>query len=528
MAKEISFSNEARTKLVKGVNTLANAVKITLGPRGRNVIIGTELDPFITNDGVTIAKAIDLEDKFEKMGAQLIRQAAEKTEKNAGDGTTTAIILTQAIINEGLKHLIAGVNPMYLKRGLQKGLAIIVESIKQQSEEIKSEKQISQIATISANNDTLIGQLIGDATKLVGIDGVINVEEAWTDKTTVEKIDGMEVKRPILSPYFITNQSRMIAELENALIMIADDKLYQLDSILPAMKIARDSDRPLFIIAEDIEGEALSTLIINSMKGNMRVAAIKAPGFGTRRKDILQDIATFTGAEVISSKYGVNIKSFNETHLGSANKIISGETTVIQEGNGSVDKVNNRIKFLQNKIKDNKTAAYEKEILSQRLATLSIGVAVLKVGASTEIEMKEKRMRIDDALHATKAAIDEGIVAGGGKALLNCIIELEKMKCNTHEEDVAKSILIHTLESPMRQIAINAGESADVVLEKAKQFNKGYNAATNEYVNLKKDGVIDPTKVVRNAIENAVSIAALILTTQVAISPMERISLYGE
>lgn len=529
MAKKIIFDEDAKTKLVKGINILADAVKITLGPRGQNVVIGTEHQPFISNDGVTIAKSINLKDEFENMGVDLVRQAAEKTEKEAGDGTTTAILLAQAIIDDGLKYLTAGVNPMYLKKSLLSGKKVIIDFIKNQSTEIKSSEQIKQIASISANNDEQIGKLISDATEMIGVDGIINVEESVNDKTTIERVEGIEIEKKILSPYFITDQNRMLARFEDAYIVIIDDKVTQLKKILPILQTATHYDKPILIIAEDIEGEALSGLIVNSMKGSLKVTAIKAPGYGSSRRELLQDIAVFTGATVLSSKYGVPLANFKEKHLGTARKVLSGETTVIQEGGGDKKQLEDRIKYIQEKIADEKTVDINKQLLQKRLAKLIIGVAVLKVGANTEAEMKEKRMRIDDALHATKAAIAEGIVAGGGQTLLDSIKYLKRnMTCKIYEDKIARDILIKALKTPTKQIAINSGQSADIILTKSLKSKKGYNAATDSYVDLKKSGIIDPTKVVRNTIENSISIASLILTTGAAISPEEKISLYGE
>jgi chaperonin GroEL len=527
MAKNIKFSKEAREKIVNGINTLANAVKITLGPRGRNVIIGSENDPIVTNDGVTVARAISLEDEFEMMGAQLIRQVADRTEREAGDGTTTATILTQAIIEEGMAGIKYNkVNPMYLKRGLEKGRDIIVEAIKEMSTDIKSEEQISQIATISANNDEIIGNLIGDAMKEIGIDGLINVEESKTHKTSIDKVDGMEVEKPILSPYFINDEQRMLASFEDPYILIVDDQIHSLKELLPILQISTGNNRPIFIIAEDVIGEALSGLVVNSMKGNLKVAAIKAPGYGDLRRELLSDIAIFTGAKIFSSKYGDGLDKFHEDDLGTAKKILCGETTVIQEGGGSVGYVNEKLDQLREKQKSD-IADYEKEKIANRIAKLSTGVAILKVGANTEVEMREKRMRIDDALHATRAAIEEGVVDGGGIALFRCIESLERMECNTEEDRVAKSILEKVLEVPLRQIATNCGEASDIVISEVKESNLGYNAATNEYVNLIENGIIDPTKVVRNTIENAISVASLILTTEVAIGLEQKKDVYS-
>jgi chaperonin GroEL len=544
MARTIIFQQDARARLINGVNKLADAVKITLGPRGLNVAIGEINHSYVINDGVTIAKTIDLQDEFEQMGAQLIRGAAEKTEIDVGDGTTTAILLTQAIIKEGLKYPHA--NSMLLKKHLLSLQKIISQKIEEQIEPITNTEQIKQIATISANNDEEIGSLIANAFEQVGLNGVIDIEEASSYNTNIKKVEGLEIKKELISPYFINNQRKGIAELENSYVLIVDDKITYLKDILPALQVATENDKPIFIIAEDITGEALSSLIVNTMKGNLKVAAIKAPGYGSRRREKLQDFAIFTGATVLSSKYSIPLRDFNEKHLGLAKKIVSGKTTIIQEGNFDQKKINDHIAHIKSQIVNDDISTYEKEILNYRLALLTTGIAVIKIGASTEMEMKEKYARIKDALNASRAAIDSGIVVGGGITLFNCANQLMKQKIsitNTADEyAIALNILINALQYPLQQIISNAGQSKDVIINNIAQYknnnkvknNKkkllqyGYNALTNKYGNLINEGIIDPAKVTLQAIKNAISIASLILTTNVAIGPKEKVSYYGE
>lgn len=544
MARTIIFQQDARARLINGVNKLADAVKITLGPRGLNVAIGEINHSYVINDGVTIAKTIDLQDEFEQMGAQLIRGAAEKTEIDVGDGTTTAILLTQAIIKEGLKYPHA--NSMLLKKHLLSLQKIISQKIEEQIEPITNTEQIKQIATISANNDEEIGSLIANAFEQVGLNGVIDIEEASSYNTNIKKVEGLEIKKELISPYFINNQRKGIAELENSYVLIVDDKITYLKDILPALQAATENNKPIFIIAEDITGEALSSLIVNTMKGNLKVAAIKAPGYGSRRREKLQDFAIFTGATVLSSKYSIPLRDFNEKHLGLAKKIVSGKTTIIQEGNFDQKKINDHIAHIKSQIVNDDISTYEKEILNYRLALLTTGIAVIKIGASTEMEMKEKYARIKDALNASRAAIDSGIVVGGGITLFNCANQLMKQKIsitNTADEyAIALNILINALQYPLQQIISNAGQSKDVIINNIAQYknnnkvknNKkkllqyGYNALTNKYGNLINEGIIDPAKVTLQAIKNAISIASLILTTNVAIGPKEKVSYYGE
>ncbi|HOQ78514.1 MAG TPA: chaperonin GroEL [Candidatus Cloacimonas sp.] len=525
MAKQMQYAHDARTSLKSGVDKLADAVKVTLGPKGRNVVLDRKYgSPTITNDGVTIAKEIELEDEFENMGAQLCKEVAEKTHDTAGDGTTTATILAQAIIEEGLKHVTAGVNPMYLKRGLEKATKVIVDKIKEYSKEIKSSEEIAQIAAISANNDPEIGALIAEAMDSVGREGIINIEEAKSIDTGLEKVEGMQFDRGYISPYFVTNAEKMIAELEDPFILIYDKKISGLKELLPILQEVSQNGRPLLIIAEDIEGEALATLVVNKLRGILNVVAVKAPGFGDRRKAMLEDIAVLTGATLISEEMGRKLDSATMSDLGRAKKIIvDKENTTIREGAGDPEDVQARIKQIKAQIEET-TSDYDKEKLQERLAKLSSGVAVLRIGAATETEMKEKKARVDDALHATRAAVEEGIVPGGGVTLIHAAKALKQMKGLSFEEKMAVDILSKALEKPAYQIAANAGEEGAVVVEKLKGFrdiHMGFNAANGEYEDLFKAGIIDPAKVVRSAIQNAASIAGLMLTTECTITDIK-------
>jgi len=525
MAKQMQYAHSARTSLKSGVDKLADAVKVTLGPKGRNVVLDRKYgSPTITNDGVTIAKEIELEDEFENMGAQLCKEVAEKTHDTAGDGTTTATILAQAIIEEGLKHVTAGVNPMYLKRGLEKATKVIVDKIKEYSKEIKSSEEIAQIAAISANNDPEIGALIAEAMDSVGREGIINIEEAKSIDTGLEKVEGMQFDRGYISPYFVTNAEKMIAELEDSFILIYDKKISGLKELLPILQEVSQNGRPLLIIAEDIEGEALATLVVNKLRGILNVVAVKAPGFGDRRKAMLEDIAVLTGATLISEEMGRKLDSATMSDLGRAKKIIvDKENTTIREGAGDPEDVQARIKQIKAQIEET-TSDYDKEKLQERLAKLSSGVAVLRIGAATETEMKEKKARVDDALHATRAAVEEGIVPGGGVTLIHAAKALKQMKGLSFEEKMAVDILSKALEKPAYQIAANAGEEGAVVVEKLKGFrdiHMGFNAANGEYEDLFKAGIIDPAKVVRSAIQNAASIAGLMLTTECTITDIK-------
>lgn len=522
MAKQMQFSHDSRTALKEGVDKLANAVKVTLGPRGRNVVLDKKFgSPTITNDGVTIAKEIELEDPFENMGAQLVKEVAEKTHDVAGDGTTTATILTQSIIEEGLKHVTAGVNPMYLKRGLEKAAAVIIAKIHEFSKEIKDDNEIAQIATISANNDAEIGGHIAEAMKSVGREGIINVEEAKSIETSLEKVEGMQFDRGYLSPYFVTDADKMITEFDEPYILMFDKKISVMKDLLPILQEVAQTGKPLVIIAEDIEGEALATLVVNKLRGTLNVAAVKAPGFGDRRKAMIQDIAILTGGEVISEELGRKLDSATLKDLGQAKKvIIEKENTIIREGYGENAQLEARIKQIKNQIEES-TSDYDKEKMQERLAKLSSGVAVIKIGAATETEMKEKKARVDDALHATRAAVEEGIVTGGGTTLIYASKALEDFEATNHEEKVAAEILRNALTRPAFQIAKNAGEEGALIVEKIKSSDDihfGYNAATGQYQDLFAAGVIDPAKVVRSAVQNAISISGLFLTTECIIT----------
>ncbi|MDY0218271.1 MAG: chaperonin GroEL [Candidatus Cloacimonas acidaminovorans] len=525
MAKQMQYAHEARTSLKSGVDKLADAVKVTLGPKGRYVVLDRKFgSPTITNDGVTIAKEIELENEYENMGAQLCKEVAEKTHDTAGDGTTTATILAQAIIEEGLKHVTAGVNPMYLKRGLEKATKVVVDKIREFSKEIKSSEEIAQIAAISANNDPEIGALIAEAMDSVGREGIINIEEAKSIDTGMEKVEGMQFDRGYISPYFVTNAEKMIAELEEAFILLYDKKITALKELLPILQEVSQNGRPLLIIAEDIEGEALATLVVNKLRGVLNVVAVKAPGFGDRRKEMLEDIAVLTGATLISEEMGRKLDSATMSDLGRAKKIIvEKENTTIREGAGNPEAIEGRIKQIKAQIEET-TSDYDKEKLQERLAKLSSGVAVLRIGAATETEMKEKKARVDDALHATRAAVEEGIVPGGGVTLIQAAKTLKQLKGLSYEEKMAVDILSKALEKPAYQIAANAGEEGAVVVEKLKSFrdiHMGFNAINGQFEDLFKAGIIDPAKVVRSAIQNAASIAGLMLTTECIITDIK-------
>ncbi len=525
MAKQMQYAHEARTSLKSGVDKLADAVKVTLGPKGRYVVLDRKFgSPTITNDGVTIAKEIELENEYENMGAQLCKEVAEKTHDTAGDGTTTATILAQAIIEEGLKHVTAGVNPMYLKRGLEKATKVVVDKIREFSKEIKSSEEIAQIAAISANNDPEIGALIAEAMDSVGREGIINIEEAKSIDTGLEKVEGMQFDRGYISPYFVTNAEKMIAELEEAFILLYDKKITALKELLPILQEVSQNGRPLLIIAEDIEGEALATLVVNKLRGVLNVVAVKAPGFGDRRKAMLEDIAVLTGATLISEEMGRKLDSATMSDLGRAKKIIvEKENTTIREGAGNPEEIEGRIKQIRAQIEET-TSDYDKEKLQERLAKLSSGVAVLRIGAATETEMKEKKARVDDALHATRAAVEEGIVPGGGITLIQAAKALKQLKGLSYEEKMAVDILSKALEKPAYQIAANAGEEGAVVVEKLKSFrdiHMGFNASNGQFEDLFKAGIIDPAKVVRSAIQNAASIAGLMLTTECIITDIK-------
>jgi len=524
MSKTILFNSKAREKLKKGVDALANAVKITLGPKGRNVVIDKKFgSPSITKDGVSVAKEINLKDPIENMGAQLIKEVASKTADSAGDGTTTAALLTQSIFTYGIKNVAAGANPMDLKRGIDKAVIKIVENLKNDSRKISDSKEIEQVATISANNDKKIGQMIANAMSRVGKDGVITVEEAKGTDTEVKVVEGMEFDRGYLSPYFVTNTEKMEVELENPYILICDKKISTMKELLPILEIVSQTGKPLFIIAEDIDGEALATLVVNKIRGSLKVAAVKAPGFGDRRKEMLEDIAILTGGTVLSEERGYKIENTTIDYLGNSEKVnIDKDNTIIVNGSGKKENIKARINQVRSQIK-NTTSDYDKEKLQERLAKLSGGVAILYIGAATEVEMKEKKDRVDDALHATRAAVQEGIVPGGGIALVRCIDKLENIIVDNEDQNTGINIIKSALEAPLRTIVKNAGGEDSVILQKVKlgKGDFGFNARTGNFENLYEAGVIDPTKVTRLALENAASIASLLLTTECVVSETE-------
>jgi chaperonin GroEL len=520
-AKELHFNTDARAALKRGVDQLAEAVKVTLGPKGRNVVIDKKFGaPTVTKDGVTVAKEIELSDPLENMGAQMVKEVATKTSDLAGDGTTTATVLAQAIFREGLKNVTAGVNPMALKRGIDAAVSAIVEELKKMSVPTKGKKEIAQVGSISANNDKEIGDLIADAMEKVGKDGVITVEEAKGLETTLETVEGMQFDRGYLSPYFVTDPEKMEAVLEDALILIHDKKISSMKDLLPILEKVAQIGKPLLIIAEDIEGEALATLVVNKLRGTLRVAAVKAPGFGDRRKAMLEDIAVLTGGQVISEEVGFKLENAVVTDLGRAKRIVvDKETTTIIDGQGDEEKIKGRIKELKAAI-EKTTSDYDREKLQERLAKLAGGVAVINVGAATESEMKEKKARVEDALHATRAAVEEGIVPGGGVALVRAQKALKGLKLAEADEQIGVDIVRRAIEEPMRIIVVNAGGEGSIVVEKIRQSkdnNYGYNALTDEYEDLVLAGVIDPTKVTRTALQNAASIASLLLTTEAII-----------
>jgi len=522
MAKQLFFDIEARNKMKKGVDVLANAVKVTLGPKGRNVVIEKKFGaPAITKDGVTVAKEIELEDPIENMGAQMVKEVASKTADIAGDGTTTATVLAQSIISEGLKMVAAGSNPMDLKRGIDKAVVKIVENLKSQSQAVGNDNsKIQQVASISANNDTEIGKLIAEAMKKVGKEGVITVEEARGTETGIEVVEGMQFDRGYISPYFVTNSEKMEAELESPYILIYDKKISSMKDILHILEKVAQSGRPLLIIAEDLEGEALATLVVNKLRGTLKVAAVKAPGFGDRRKEMLQDIAVLTKGIVISEEQGYKLEGADISYLGVAATVtIDKDNTTIVGGKGKKDDINARINQIKAQIEIT-TSDYDKEKLQERLAKLSGGVAVLNVGAATEVEMKEKKDRVDDALHATRAAVEEGIVPGGGVAFIRAVEALEKLKGANEDETTGIAIVKRALEEPLRQIVANAGIEGSIVVQKVKEgkADYGFNARTEQYENMLKAGVIDPTKVARIALENAASIAGMLLTTECVVA----------
>ena len=525
MAKDIKFNTEARGSLKAGVDALANAVKVTLGPKGRNVVIDRKFgSPSVTKDGVTVAKEIELKDPIENMGAQMVKEVASKTADVAGDGTTTATVLAQALISEGMRNVASGANPMDLKRGMDKASAAIVKELQKMSQEVGSDNsKIEQVATISANNDETIGSLIAQAMKTVGNEGVITVEEAKGMDTTVTIVEGMQFDRGYLSPYFVTNPEKMVVELENPYILIHDKKISNMKDLLPVLEETAKSGRPLLIIAEDVDGEALAALVVNKIRGSLKIAAVKAPGFGDRRKAILQDIATLTGGQVISDETGLKLENTSVSELGTAEKItIDKDNTTLVNGAGETSTINSRIGQIKAQI-ETTTSDYDKEKLQERLAKLAGGVAVLYVGAATEVEMKEKKDRVDDALHATRAAIQEGIIPGGGTAYIRAASKISKLVGVNNDETTGINIVIRAIEEPLRQIVANAGGEGAVVVNAVRdgKADFGYNARTEVYENLYKAGVIDPTKVARVALENAISISGMMLTTECVIADSE-------
>jgi chaperonin GroEL len=519
-AKELLFNSDARTKLKKGVDALAEAVKVTLGPKGRNVVIDKKFgSPTVTKDGVTVAKEVELSDPIENMGAQMVKEVATKTSDLAGDGTTTATVLAQAIFREGLKNVTAGANPMELKRGIDRAVDTVVDQLKALSVPSAGKKEIAQVGTISANNDREIGNLFAEAMEKVGKDGVITVEEAKGLETTLETVDGMQFDRGYLSPYFVTDPEKMEAVLDDPYILIHDKKISAMKELLPVLEKVAQSGRPLLLIAEDVEGEALATLVVNKLRGTLKVAAVKAPGFGDRRKEMLRDIAVLTGGQVISEEVGFKLENATLNDLGKAKRVvIDKDNTTVVDGKGKEGDIQGRINEIKAAI-DKSTSDYDREKLQERLAKLSGGVAVINVGAATETEMKEKKARVEDALHATRAAVEEGIVPGGGVALIRAQASLDKVK-GTEDEKIGVDIVRRALEEPIRMIAQNAGAEGSIVVAKVKESkdkNFGYNAATDTYEDLVKAGVIDPTKVSRTALQNAASIAGLLLTTEAVV-----------
>ena len=519
MAKNIIFDIEARNGVKRGVDALANAVKVTLGPKGRNVIIGKSFGaPMVTKDGVSVAKEIELEDALENMGAQMVKEVASKTNDLAGDGTTTATVLAQAIVHEGLKNVASGANPLGLKRGIDKAVAAVVAELTKQAKSVgDTSEEIKQVASISANNDDKIGELIAEAFGKVGKEGVITVEEAKGTETYVEVVEGMQFDRGYLSPYFVTDSEKMIVDLENPYILIVDKKINSMKDLLPVLEPAAQSGKPLLIIAEDIEGEALATLVVNKLRGSLKIAAVKAPGFGDRRKAMLEDLAILTGGTVISEERGITLENTTLDMLGTAENVtLDKDNTTIVNGGGEKENITNRVNQIKAQV-ESTTSDYDKEKLQERLAKLSGGIGVLYVGAASEVEMKEKKDRVDDALHATRAAVEEGIVAGGGVAFIRTLKVLSKLKADDADEQTGINIIAKAIESPMRTIVENAGAEGSVVINKVLEGVLGYDAKTNTYVDMIKAGIIDPKKVTRIALENAASVAGMILTTECAL-----------
>jgi len=524
-AKEVRFGDDARHKMFAGVNVLANAVKVTLGPKGRNAVLDKSFGaPTVTKDGVSVAKEIELEDKFENMGAQMVKEVASQTSDEAGDGTTTATVLAQAILREGLKSVAAGMNPMDLKRGIDKATIAIVEELKKLSKPCEDAKAIAQVGSISANSDVAIGEIISEAMEKVGKEGVITVEEGQGLENELDVVEGMQFDRGYLSPYFINEPTSQQVEHENPLILLHDKKISNIRDMLPVLEAVAKAGRPLVIIAEDVEGEALATLVVNNIRGIVKVAAVKAPGFGDRRKAMLQDIAILTGGQVVSEEVGLSLEKATLDDLGEAKKIqISKENTTIIDGAGRAEDIHGRVEQINREIQES-TSDYDREKLQERVAKLSGGVAVIKVGAATEVEMKEKKARVEDALHATRAAVEEGVVPGGGVALIRAVKSIGKLKGDNHDQDVGISILKRAVEEPLRQIVRNAGGDASVVLNAVAEGkgNYGYNAATDEYVDMIDAGILDPTKVTRHALQNAASVSGLLLTTEAMIAEVPK------
>lgn len=525
MAKDVRFGDDARKRMLKGVNTLANAVRVTLGPKGRNVVLDKSFGaPTITKDGVSVAKEIELEDKFENMGAQMLKEVASQTNDIAGDGTTTATVLAQSIVNEGLKAVAAGMNPMDLKRGIDKAVIAAVEELKAISVPCSDQKAIAQVGTISANSDASVGNIIAEAMERVGKEGVITVEEGSGLENELDVVEGMQFDRGYLSPYFVTNAENMTAELESPFILLVDKKISNIRDLLPVLEGVAKAGRPLLIVAEDVEGEALATLVVNNMRGIVKVAAVKAPGFGDRRKAMLEDIAILTGATVISEEVGMSLENTGIEQLGTAKRVqISKENTTIIDGAGDVAQIEGRVKQIRAQIEET-SSDYDREKLQERVAKLAGGVAVIKVGAATEVEMKEKKDRVDDALHATRAAVEEGVVAGGGTALVRVLSKLKDLTGDNEEQNVGIKIALRAMESPLRQIVSNAGAEAAVVVDNVAkgEGNYGYNAATGEYGDVVEMGILDPAKVTRSALQNAASVAGLMITTEAMITELPK------
>ena len=529
-AKEVKFGNEARSAMLNGVNILANAVKVTLGPKGRNVVLDKSFgSPTITKDGVSVAREIELEDKFENMGAQMVKEVASQANDQAGDGTTTATVLAQAIVNEGLKSVAAGMNPMDLKRGIDKATAAVVEALKAQAQPCTDSKAIAQVGTISANSDETVGQMIAEAMAKVGTEGVITVEEGKGLNDELEVVEGMQFDRGFLSPYFINNQEKMVAELENPVILLVDKKIDNLQELIPVLEAVAKSGRPLLIVAEDVEGQALATLVVNNLRGTFKVAAVKAPGFGDRRKAMLQDIAVLTRGQVISEEVGMSLETTTIDMLGTAKKVvISKENTVIVDGAGTEQDVKGRVEQIRAEMEAS-TSDYDKEKLQERVAKLAGGVAVIKVGAGSEVEMKEKKDRVDDALNATRAAVEEGVVAGGGVALVRALTQVQVVGDN-EDQNVGIALALRAMEAPIRQIAANAGAEGSVVVDKVKAGSGafGFNAATGEYGDMIEMGILDPAKVTRTSLQAAASIAGLMITTEAMVSEIPKDSGAGD